>query len=73
MELIKGGRAGSAERRYGVLGASGLTRGYTFRKVELILSSAYYARKLFRSVRRILETIRAIIILYKEFFKKRCF
>ncbi len=78
MELIKGGRVGSTERRYGVLGASGSTRGYTFRKVELILSSTYYARKLFRSIRRILETARAVIVLYKEFlrrgvFKERCF
>ncbi len=78
IELIKGGRAGSAERRCSILGASGSTRGYIFRKVELILSSAYYAKKLFRFVRRILKTTRAVIILYKEFlrrgvFKERCF
>ncbi len=61
-----------------MLGASGSTRGYTFRKVELILSSAYYAGKLFRSIRRTSETIRAVIVSYKEFlrrgvFKERCF
>ncbi len=44
----------------------------------MILSSAYYARKLFRSIRRILKTARAVIVSYKEFlrkgvFKKRCF
>jgi hypothetical protein len=41
---------------YGTSGASGLTRYHIFRKVELILSSAYYSGKLFRSVRRISET-----------------
>jgi len=54
--LIVNSSGGFAESKCKALKASGLTKCYMLQNVELILSSAYYSRKLLLSMSYILET-----------------
>ena len=57
--------------RCGALRASRSTKCHTLRNVELILSLAYYSGKLFRSVKRTLETRGSNAIVERLIKKKK--